>query len=97
MVNYTDLSTGNIDTWDWDFGDGDTEIKVDYILIPVGIGENFEEVIIVYPNPATNNLNIVFPDAKNRSLILRNMDGIQVYEKTSFFKEEVNSFMMISV
>jgi len=27
LVNFTDLSTGNVDTWDWDFGDGNTSIE----------------------------------------------------------------------
>ena len=118
-VTFTDLSTGSIDTWDWDFGDGgssseqnpahvyltpgnftvsltatgsggsDTEVKIDYILIPVGIRENAMESIVVYPNPATDNLHIVFPDARSRSLRLKNMDGKQIFEKISFSKEEI--------
>lgn len=119
MVNFTDLSVGNMDTWEWDFGDSDTslvqnpaheymtpgnftvsltvtgpggsdtEIKIDYILIPVGIGENSTEAIVVYPNPVTNNLHIVFPDAKSRSLTLKNMDGKQMFKINSINKEEV--------
>ncbi len=119
LVNFTDLSTGNINTWAWNFGDGDTssvqnpaheyltpgnftvsltatssggsdtEVKVDYILIPVGTGENFKEAIVVYPNPVSDNLHIVFPDAKTRGLVLKNMDGKQMFDKISSSKEEV--------
>ncbi len=118
MVNFTDLSTGSIDTWAWDFGDGnssdeqnpaneylepgnytvsltatgtggsDTEIKIDYILIPVGLEENALEAIVVYPNPVTEKLHIVFPDAKSRSLVLKNMEGKQILEQISYGKEE---------
>jgi len=119
MVNFTDLSVGNMDTWEWDFGDGDTsmvqnpaheymtpgnftvsltvtgpggsdtEIKIDYILIPVGIGDNSAEVIVVYPNPVTNNMHVVFPNAKSRNLTLKNMNGKQMFETNSMNKEEV--------
>ena len=121
LVSFTDLSTGSIDTWDWDFGDGnlsteqnpaheyitpgnytvslttvgsggtDTEEKIDYIVvqIPIGIEENSMEAIVVYPNPVMNQLHIVFPDAKSRNLVLKNMNGEQVFEKNSYSKEEV--------
>ena len=119
LVSFSDLSSGSIATWDWDFGDGnisteqnpaheylapgnytvsltivgsggtDTEVKIDYILIPVGIEENAMEAILVYPNPVMNNLHIVFPDAKSRILSLKNMNGKKVFERNSNNKEEV--------
>ncbi|NOY51760.1 MAG: PKD domain-containing protein [Chlorobi bacterium] len=123
LVSFVDLTTGNVDSWLWHFGDGDsstvqnpsheyltpgnftvsltstgsggsdTEIKTDYILIPVGTTESAMEAIIVYPNPASNKLNIVFPTVKRRSIILRNMDGKQVFRKTTLEKEETISLM----
>jgi len=119
LVSFTDLSTGSIDTWSWEFGDGDSsseqnpeheyltpgnftvsltatglggsdiEVKVDYILIPVGLEENSMEAIVVYPNPVTDNLQIIFPNNESRSITLKNMDGKQVFEMTSSSKEEV--------
>lgn len=126
LVSFSDLSIGNIDSWQWYFGDGDssvlqnptheyltpgnftvsltafgpggddTEVKVDYILIPVGLGETSREVIVVYPNPITDRLNIIFPDARSRSLTLKNMDGKQIFEITSFSKEEVINLQQFS-
>ena len=105
MVTFTDLSTGTIDSWLWNFGDGDTsnvqnpqheyitpgnftvsltaagtggsdtEVKTDYILIPVGINENTKENIIAYPNPVTNKLNIILPDATDRVISIKNIEG----------------------
>ena len=119
MVVFSDLSTGEIDTWEWSFGDGnssteqnpsneylqpgnytvsltvtgtggtDTETKVDYILIPVGIGDNVAEIIVAYPNPVTNELNIIFPDADNRKIILRNIEGRELLVKNSKDKKEI--------
>ncbi len=119
LVSFTDLSTGNIDTWSWEFGDGglstdqnpshdyltpgnftvsltvsgpggdSTAVKTDYILIPVGIGEAIPETIVVYPNPVTNNLHIIFPEAKSRNLTLKNMAGKQILEYITIGKEEV--------
>ena len=72
-------------------GGSSTEIKTDYILILtyVGVEENANEAIVVYPNPATDKLHIVFPDAKNRRLSLKNMDGKLIFEKNSSSKKEV--------
>ncbi len=119
LVSFTDLSTGDIDTWSWDFGDSGsssnqnpsheyltpgnfsvsltvtgpggttTEVKTDYILIPVDIGENESEVIVIYPNPVTNNLLIVFPDAKSRILTMNNMGGKRMLNYTTYRNEEL--------
>lgn len=119
MVDFTDLSVDSVNTWQWEFGDGDTstdqnpsheylapgnftvsltvtgpggsttEIKTDYILIPVSIRENESELIIVFPNPVTNNLHIIYPDAKRRILTMHNMSGKQMLNYTSYGNEEV--------
>lgn len=65
-----------------------TETKVDYILIPVGIEENGPGAIMIYPNPATGFLNIDFPDAAKRKIILQTIDGKQLFEKTISHKSE---------
>lgn len=113
MVEFSDLSEGDIYTWEWDFGDGgtadlqnptheytttgsftvsltitgpagsNTETKVDYILIPVGIEQNEAEAIMIYPNPAKDVLHIHFPSAGKRKLILQTIDGRQLIEKTT--------------
>jgi PKD repeat protein len=118
MVDFSDLSEGDVDTWEWDFGDGvsadvqnpsheytttgsftvsltisgpagsSTETKNDYILIPVGI-ENIEmEAILIYPNPATDFLNIDFPNVAKRKLILQTIDGKHLFERTTSHKSE---------
>ncbi|NQU33690.1 MAG: PKD domain-containing protein [Bacteroidetes bacterium] len=119
MVNFSDLSSGEIDTWNWNFGDetssstqhpmheylspgnytvslsvegiggDDTMIKEDYILIPVGTFENPTEAIIVYPNPVSDKLHIVFPDTKSRKLLLKNMDGRNILTTKTSEKEAV--------
>jgi PKD repeat protein len=118
MVAFTDLSIGNINTWEWDFGDGgsaneqnpsheytstgsftvsltitgpagsSTETKTDYILIPVGIENNETEAIMIYPNPATDFLNIDFPCAAKRKLILQTIDGKHLFERITSRKSE---------
>lgn len=111
MVDFTDYSIGDIFTWDWDFGDGDTagvqnpsheyttpgsytvsltitgpagsstETKADYILIPVGMENNETEVMMIYPNPVTDFLNIRFPDDTKRKVILQTIDGKNLFGK----------------
>lgn len=105
MVSFTDLSTGTIGLWNWDFGDDNTsteqnpsheyltpgnftvslevigpggsstEVKTDYILIPVGIEDNTNQTIIVYPNPVKDVLTIKFPDSELRTLLVKNLSG----------------------
>jgi PKD repeat protein len=118
MVDFTDLSIGTVNTWEWDFGDGgsasvqnpsheytttgsftvsltisgpagsSTETKTDYILIPVGIGDKEAEAIMIYPNPATDFLNIDFPFAARRKIILQTIDGKPLFEGTTAHKSE---------
>ncbi len=103
MVAFSNTSSGMVDQYDWDFGDGgtsqevnpehtyvsvgnytvsltatgpggvDTETKVDYILIPVGINNESAAAYVVYPNPVTHMLNISFPNEDERQLEL--VDG----------------------
>ncbi len=121
LVSFTDLSIGSINTWDWNFGDGDsssvqnptheylstgsftvsltatgsggnnTEVKTDYIqiLTYVGLEERSNETILVYPNPVTDKLHIIFPDTRVRNLMLNNIDGKQLLKTVSNNKEEV--------
>ena len=118
MVDFTDLSEGEVEAWEWDFGDGgtsglqspsheytttgsftvsltisgpagsSTETKTDYILIPVGISDNEPEVIMIYPNPATDLLNIDFPNSARRKLILQTIDGKALFERMTSHKSE---------
>ncbi len=69
-------------------GGTDTETKVDYILIPVGLDESVENAYVVYPNPASDELNILFPDAQLRSLQLLDMSGKAVLIKSSLAGSE---------
>lgn len=120
LVTFTDLSTGDIDTYKWYFGDGDssdiqnpqheyqfpgnftvtlevsgpggtgTEVKIDYILIPVGINNDESEAILVYPNPTTETINIVFPSTADRELKLISLSGELVFsKKTTGSKESI--------
>ena len=68
-------------------GGSSTETKVDYILIPTGIGDNPSEAILVYPVPASENVNVVFPSMENRTISIRNMSGELVKEFTTENKE----------
>ncbi len=63
-------------------GGVNTNVKTDYILIPVGIGKNNIETIMVYPNPVIKMLHIEFPNATNRTLSLKNTNGKLVWAKT---------------
>ncbi len=121
MVNFTDLSTGEIDSYKWHFGDGDSsevqnpqheymtpgnftvslmvmgpggssnEVKTDYILIPVGINNNVDEAILVYPNPTSELINIVFPTEGERELRVTNLRGEVVATiNSSGLKETIN-------
>jgi PKD repeat protein len=125
MVDFTDLSDGDINTWEWVFGDGgsasvqnptheytttgsftvsltingpagsSTETKADYILIPVGIEQKETEVIMIYPNPVKDFLNIHFPNAAKRKLILQTIDGKNLFERISsneFERIEMSGF-----
>jgi len=118
-VEFTDLSTGTINSWQWFFGDGDsslsqhpghiytntgnftvsltatgpggsdTEIKEDYILIGVGFEDNVYEKYMVYPNPFTDKLMLVFREAKKRQIILCNVHGEKVLELNTENNSEV--------
>ena len=111
LVTFTDLSTGDIDTYKWYFGDGDssdiqnpqheyqfpgnftvtlevsgpggssTEVKTDYILIPVGINNENSEAIVVYPNPTSETVNIIFPSTAVRELKLISLSGELIFSK----------------
>ena len=113
LVTFTNLTTGDVDQYNWEFGDGDMsedenpvhtyltvgnysvslkatgpggsdeELKIDYILIPVGIDNQAESAYIVYPNPVSQTLQIVFPDKQQRNLTLTDASGNQVLEMTS--------------
>jgi len=125
LVTFDDLSIGVIDSWFWEFGDGDTsqvqspeheyispgnysvsllvsgpggsdvEVKVDYILIPVGINDNTIENILVYPNPVSGYLNIVFPNAQIRNVLIESVGGKQVFSKTIKNKHEKLNLQML--
>ena len=56
-----------------------TEIKTDYILIPVGINENESGAIIVYPNPVKDLLIVKFPTETNWDIKISNLKGQVVY------------------
>jgi len=58
-----------------------TETKADYILIPVGTGENETGAILIYPNPVSDQLHIRFPEAAQRKLILQTLEGKPLWER----------------
>ncbi|MBP6872064.1 MAG: VCBS repeat-containing protein [Bacteroidales bacterium] len=58
-----------------------TETKTDYILIPVGMADNGNEAFVIYPNPVKDFLNIRFPCAADRKIILESIEGKHVFEK----------------
>ncbi len=119
LVTFNDLSLDSVNTWLWEFGDGDTSIvqyplheyktpgnytvsltvtgpggshtehKTDYVLITVDIKELKSENIHVFPNPTSNKLMIIFPDAKKRLLILNDLTGKQILRNTVFGSEEI--------
>ena len=55
-------------------GGSDTEVKTDYINITVGINEN-KTTYLIYPNPATDEININFVDNSNRHIELFDLSG----------------------
>lgn len=120
-VQFTDQTTGEVDSWLWDFGDGGTsslpnpsytfiapgnydvsleasgpggigyEIKYDYILIPVGTQNNTDHAILVYPNPASDEINISFHNAVDRKIRIISLGGIIVEQRSiSTAKERIN-------
>lgn len=58
-------------------GGSNTETKVDYILIPVGINEALVNNIKIYPNPATNILQIEFKTSAKRRITIFDANGKQ--------------------
>ncbi|MBT3453393.1 MAG: PKD domain-containing protein, partial [Lentimicrobiaceae bacterium] len=126
VVNFTDLSTGDITDWQWVFGDGgssnyknpiheylepgnytvslevtgpggnDTEVKTDYILIPVGFYETSDNVVIIYPNPTDNLVNIQFSNQKHRTIHIKNMSGKVVITKNTNRKQTTISLSKLS-
>lgn len=72
-----------------------TETKADYILIPVGIGNNDFQTLLIYPNPVTDFLNIQFPVAEKRKIILQTIQGKPVFERETsneFESIDMNKF-----
>ncbi len=118
QVTFNNQTTGEVEQYDWDFGDGgvsqdenpvheyvtvgnysvsltatgpggvDTETKVDYILIPVGLNDKPVAAYFVYPNPVSQNLQVVFPDEQPRQLTLRDENGLEVLQMSSQNKED---------
>ena len=126
LVNFTDLSTGDITDWQWAFGDGgfsndknpnheyiepgnytvslevsgpggnDTEVKIDYILIPVGLNEESQNLVIIYPNPTDNLVNIQFSNQAHRTIHIKNMSGRVVISKNTNRKQMIISLSKLS-
>lgn len=64
-----------------EFG-ADTMLMVEYIEVrPVGIDQNPEAGMAIYPNPAQNNLTIQMDNSSNYSIQLLRMDGQMVIEQ----------------
>jgi PKD repeat protein len=64
-----------------EFG-ADTMLMVEYIEVrPVGIDQNAEAGMAIYPNPAQNNLTIQMDNSSNYSIQLLRMDGQMVIEQ----------------
>lgn len=87
---YTDPGSYTVSLTASGAGGSDIETKEDYILVgSVGLNTEITERIIIYPNPASNILYIVFPDACERQLILQNMRGEVVLEKSTENPKEI--------
>jgi hypothetical protein len=57
-------------------------LMVEYIEVrPVGIDQNAEAGMAIYPNPAQNNLTIQMDNSSNYSIQLLRMDGQMVIEQ----------------
>ena len=56
-VSFTDLSTGNVNSWFWDFGNGNTS--------------RFDDVIATYTNPGTYTVRLTVRDTVNGDIDTR--------------------------
>ncbi|MEZ4775620.1 MAG: PKD domain-containing protein [Bacteroidia bacterium] len=66
-VSFTDLSSGNIHTWLWDFGNGNTS--------------TFDNVIAIYTNPGTYSVSLTVRDTINGFVSIKTETAyITVYE-----------------
>ena len=69
-------------------GGSDTETKADFILIPVGMDEASAQAYVVYPNPTSDILTILFPDGRNRILRILDRSGKEVARLSSSSAKE---------